>query len=249
MQRIFEDKVALVTGAGGGIGGAIAIGLAEAGAYTVAADIDLAAVNPVINLMGAARGMALALDVTNPTAITHIVDDIVSRQGRLDILVHAAGRSSRTHVLDISPAEWDDVIKVNLGGAFYCTQAVARVMTKQGGGSIIMISSQLAEVARPKGAPYVASKGGLRSLAQAMAVDLAAFQVRVNCLGPGVTLTPMTRSRYDDPQVRATWEQRIPLGRVAQPQDMVGAALFLASDEAAYITGTSLYVDGGYLAW
>lgn len=249
MQRQFETKVALVTGAGGGIGGAIAVGLAEAGAYTVVTDVNLAAVKPVINRIGAARGMACALDVTNPTAITNVVNDIVNTQGRIDILVHAAGRSSRRHILDLSPAEWDDVIKVNLSGAFYCAQAVARVMVKQGGGSIILISSQLAEVARPKGAPYVASKGGLRSLAQAMAVDLAAYQVRVNCLGPGVTLTPMTRPRYDDPQVRATWEQRIPLGHVAQPQDMVGAALFLAGDEAAYITGTSLYVDGGYLAW
>jgi NAD(P)-dependent dehydrogenase (short-subunit alcohol dehydrogenase family) len=244
-----SNRVALVTGAGGGIGGAIAAGLAREGAYTVVTDKDLDKAEQTVGTIGGDCARAMVLDVTQPAVAAAVVADVVDQHGRLDVLVHAAGRSNVVHALDLTPNEWEEIIHVNLSGAFYCAQAAARVMASQGSGSIILVSSQLAKIARPKGAPYVASKGGQRALAQALAVDLAACGIRVNCLAPGVTVTPMTQARFEDSDVRAGWEKRVLLGRVAQPQDMVGAALFLASDESAYVTGTSLYVDGGYLAW
>jgi len=145
--------------------------------------------------------------------------------------------------------DFDRVIRTNMKSVFLCGQAAARQMVRQGdGGSIINITSQLAEVARPERAAYVASKGGARSLTHAMAVDLAAHGIRVNAIAPGPTLTGLTRASYTDPEARRTTEALIPLGRLGQPDDLVGAVLFLASDESRWVTGSTVTVDGGYLA-
>ncbi len=171
---------------------------------------------------------------------------------------NSAGISHRLDFLELDAETWDRIIAVNLTGMFHLGQAAARQMVRQAngeksgggksGGSIINVTSQLAEVARPERAAYVASKGGARSLTHAMAVDLAAHGIRVNAIAPGPTLTGLTRASYTDPEARRATEALIPLGRLGQPDDLVGAVLFLASDESRWVTGSTVTVDGGYLA-
>ena len=250
MGRV-AGKAALVAGAGGGIGGAGAEALAREGAAVFCADIDGAAATAVAERIRGAGGRAAAhqLDVCDRTAIDEAVAAAVREFGRLDILLECAGISHRLGFLDLDAATWDRIIAVNLTGMFHLGQAAARQMVRQGnGGSIINVTSQLAEVARPERAAYVASKGGGRSLTHAMAVDLAAHGIRVNAIAPGPTLTGLTRASYTDPASRHATEALIPLGRLGQPGDLVGAVLFLASDDSRWVTGSTVTVDGGYLA-
>src|SRR5437879_5149282 len=248
MGRV-EGKVALVTGAGGGIGGAGAEGLGREGAAVLCTDIDAGAAEATAGRIRAAGGKAasLGLDVRDRAAVDAAVAACVEQFGRLDILVECAGISHRLNFLDLDSDTWDRIIAVNLTGMFHLGQAAARQMVKQGGGSIINVTSQLAEVARPERAAYVASKGGARSLTHAMAVDLAAHGIRVNAIAPGPTLTGLTRASYTDPEARRATEALIPLGRLGQPDDLAGAVLFLASDESRWVTGSTVTVDGGYL--
>jgi NAD(P)-dependent dehydrogenase (short-subunit alcohol dehydrogenase family) len=254
MGRV-AGKVALVAGAGGGIGGAGAEALAREGALVFCADLDGAAAEATAARIRAAGGRAAAssLDVRDRAAVDATIAAAAREFGRLDILLESAGISHRLDFLDVDAETWDRVIAVNLTGMFHLGQAAARQMVGQAhggrsGGSIINVTSQLAEVARPERAAYVASKGGGRSLTHAMAVDLAAHDIRVNAIAPGPTLTGLTRASYTDPEARRATEALIPLGRLGQPGDLVGAVLFLASDESRWVTGTTITVDGGYLA-
>src|SRR5271169_762763 len=249
MGRI-EGKVALVAGAGGGIGGAGAEGLAREGSAVVCADIDAAAAEATAARIRAAGGrvIAMALDVRGRSAVDDAVAETVREFGRLDVLLDSAGVSHGGSFLDLGHGEWERVIAVNLSGMFHLGQAAARQMVRQGGGgSIINVTSQLAEVARPERAAYVASKGGGRSLTHAMALELAPHGIRVNAIAPGPTLTGLTRTSYADAERRRATIAQIPLGRLGEPEDIVGAILFLASDEARWVTGSTVTVDGGYL--
>jgi NAD(P)-dependent dehydrogenase (short-subunit alcohol dehydrogenase family) len=195
------------------------------------------------------RAVAAALDVRDRAAVDGAVAAVVREFGRLDIVLESAGISHRLGFLDVDVETWDRIIAVNLTGMFNVGQAAARHMVTQGsGGSIINVTSQLAEVARPERAAYVASKGGARSLTHAMAVDLAAHGIRVNAIAPGPTLTGLTRASYTDPAAQRATEALIPLGRLGQPDDLDGAVLFLASDDSRWVTGSTVTVDGGYLA-
>ena len=254
MGRV-SGKVALVAGAGGGIGGAGAEALAREGAAVVCTDIDGAAAEATAGRIRDAGGQAAAqgLDVRDREAVDQAVAAAVRQFGRLDILLDCAGISHRGNFLDLDAATWDRIIAVNLTGMFHLGQAAARQMVRQGpgdqgGSSIINVTSQLAEVARPERAAYVASKGGGRSLTHAMAVDVASHGIRVNAIAPGPTLTGLTRASYTDPAARRTTEALIPMGRLGRPDDLVGAVLFLASDESRWVTGSTVTVDGGYLA-
>src|SRR5213082_2667703 len=250
MARV-AGKVALVAGSGGGIGGAGAEALAREGAAVLCTDIDGAAADATAARIRAAgdRAASLGLDVRDRAAVDEAVAMAVHEFGRLDILLDCAGISHRGNFLELDPAVWDRIIAVNLTGMFHLGQAAARQMVRQGsGGSIINVTSQLAEVARPERAAYVASKGGGRSLTHAMAVDLAVHGIRVNAIAPGPTLTGLTRASYTDPEARRATEAVIPLGRLGQPDDLAGAVLFLASDESRWVTGSTVTVDGGYLA-
>ena len=249
MGRV-QGKVALVAGAGGGIGGAAAEGLAREGAAVACADIDAAAAEAIAARIRAAggRASAMALDLRDRSAVDDAVAATVREFGRLDVLLDSAGVSHGGSFLDLGHGEWERVIAVNLTGMFHLGQAAARQMVHQGGGSIINVTSQLAEVARPERAAYVASKGGGRSLTHAMALDLAAQGIRVNAIAPGPTLTGLTRASYADPKRRRATIAQIPLGRLGDPQDLVGAILFLASDESLWVTGSTVTVDGGYNA-
>jgi len=250
MARL-EGKVALVAGAGGGIGGAGAAGLASEGASVVSADIDAAAAEAVAARIraGGGRATSTALDVRDREAVDAVVAITVRAFGRLDVLLDCAGVSHGGTFLDLEHGEWERVIAVNLTGMFHLGQAAARQMVRQGsGGSIVNVTSQLAEVARPERAAYVASKGGGRSLTHAMALDLATHGIRVNAIAPGPTLTGLTRASYADPERRRATIAQIPLGRLGDPQDLIGAILFLASDESIWATGSTITVDGGYNA-
>jgi|SRR5580700_347737 NAD(P)-dependent dehydrogenase (short-subunit alcohol dehydrogenase family) len=258
MGRV-DGKVAIVAGAGGGIGGAGAEALAREGAAVLCTDADAGAADATAGRIRAAgwHAASLGLDVRDRAAVDAAIQTAVREFGRLDILLDCAGISHRGNFLDLDPATWDRIIAVNLTGMFHLGQAAARQMVRQarggkgggnGGGSIINVTSQLAEVARPERAAYVASKGGGRSLTHAMAVDLAAHGIRVNAIAPGPTLTGLTRATYTDPEARRATEALIPLGRLGQPDDLVGAVLFLACDESRWVTGSTVTVDGGYLA-
>ncbi|MFL5270034.1 MAG: SDR family NAD(P)-dependent oxidoreductase [Stellaceae bacterium] len=249
MGRV-EGKIVLVAGAGGGIGGAAAEGLGREGAAVVCADISVAGAEATAARIRAAAGRATAvnLDVRDRAAVDAAVRTAVSEFGRLDVLLDCAGVSQTAAFLDLDPGEWDRIISVNLTGMFHLGQAAARQMVRQGGGgSIINVTSQLAEVARPERAAYVASKGGGRSLTHAMALELAPHAIRVNAIAPGPTLTGLTQASYSDPERRRATIAQIPLGRMGEPEDIVGAILFLASDESRWATGSTVTVDGGYL--
>jgi NAD(P)-dependent dehydrogenase (short-subunit alcohol dehydrogenase family) len=249
MGRV-DGKVALVAGAGGGIGGAGAIGLGHEGAAVVCADIDSAAAEVTAGKIRAAggRAIALGLDVCDRSAVDFAVAATVGEFTKLDVLLDCVGISQTGGFLDLDPDDWNRIIAVNLTGMFHLGQAAARRMVRQGGGgSIINVTSQLAEVARPERAAYVASKGGGRSLTHAMALELAGQGIRVNAIAPGPTLTGLTRASYDDPERRRATIAQIPLGRLGQPEDIVGAILFLAADESRWVTGSTVTVDGGYL--
>ncbi len=196
--------------------------------------------------------MAAGVDVSERTQVEAMVAAVLQVYGRIHILVSVAGIATVRHFLDLPEDEWDRVLAVNLKGLYLCGQAVARHMAQAGGGSIINVTSQVAEVAQPDCAHYYASKGGGRQLTKAMAIDLARFNIRVNALAPGLTNTGMTKSTQVAGEEQWTYRQKIldhiPMNRPAEPEEMVGAAVFMASDESSYMTGASLIVDGGYTA-
>ena len=246
-----DGKTALVAGAGGGIGGAGAALLAREGAQVVCGDVDGTAAEASAAAIRKAGGkaVALALDVADPRSIEAAVARTAAEFGGADVLVNSAGISTTASVLDLTREVWDRVLAVNLTGMFLLGQAVARQMVARGrGGSIVNVTSQLAEVGIRDKTAYLASKGGARSLTIGMALDLAAHGIRVNAVAPGPTLTNLTRERFAGDELRAWTVSRIPLGRLGEPSDLAGAIVFLASDEARWVTGTTIVVDGGYLA-
>jgi NAD(P)-dependent dehydrogenase (short-subunit alcohol dehydrogenase family) len=247
-----SGKHAIVTGAGSGIGRAVALGFGREGAGVVVGDVDPGRAREVAQAIEDAGGVALAVqvDVRQRSSVEALVSAAVDRFARIDVLFNNAGVSSRAPFLEMTEAEWDRVLDTNLKGQFLVGQAVARHMADRGGGSIINTSSQLAEgAANPRSAHYLASKGGSRMLTRGMAADLAPYQIRVNALAPGVTVTNLTRQRLaDDAEWRRIALERIPLGRFGEPDDLVGACIFMASDESRYMTGATLVIDGGYTA-
>lgn len=244
------DRVAIVTGAGRGIGRAIALGFAREGAHLAIADLDPETAERTageVRALGRAA-LAIVVDVTQRGQVEAMVERTVAELGRLDVLVSNAGISVRHDFLELPEEVWDRVMAINLKGVFLCGQAAARHMARAGGGAIVNLASQRAEVADRRQAAYVASKGGVRMLTKAMAVDLAPYAIRVNAIGPATTLTDLNRERLADPAERHRTLDRIPLGRLGDPDDIVGPAIFLASDEARFVTGHCLFVDGGWLA-
>lgn len=245
-----RDRHIVVTGAGQGIGRAIARGLAREGARVVCSDIRGAAAAAAAEEIAATGGAAIgvAVDVRDLASVEALLEQAQSRFGRIHaVFANAGGSYARKPFLELTPADWETDRSLNLDGAFNTGLVFARHMAVQGGGSIIFTSSQLSEVARPSLVPYCAAKGGVRMLARAMAIDLAAYGIRVNCLAPGPTLSERLIARHT-PESLASEAKLMPLGRMGQPDDMVGAAIFLASDESSFVTGTTLFVDGGYTA-
>jgi len=246
MQVDLNGKIALVTGAGRGIGQAIAIGLARAGAAVAANDINPDSCERVAAGLAPAEAAAFHADVSNKHAVQAMMDGVLERWGRLDILINNAGVEPHASILTLDEWDWRRTIDVNLTGPFLCTQSAARVMKDTGGGAIVNISSIAGRAGglRDRSA-YVASKTGLVGLTKESARELAAYNIRVNAVCPGVIETEMTAAlRQNEAQIQK-WLQDIPQGRLGQPDDVVGLVLFLCSDAAAYITGQAINVDGG----
>ena len=237
-------KVALVTGASRGIGAAIAQTLAAQGAIVVAAargSNAAATVEAIIAKGGTAE--AASVDVTDPAAVDVVVAGALSRHGRVDILVNNAGIARDQLMMRMKRDDWDAVIATNLTGAFVCTQAVLRPMIKQRGGRIISISSVVGQMGNAGQVNYAASKAGLIGMAKALAREVASRGITVNVVAPGLIETDMTRALA--PGTAENWASQIPLGRLGAPEDVAHTVCFLASNEAAYITGQVVAVNGG----
>lgn len=244
-------QVALVTGGAGGLGRPIAAGLAAAGATVAVADLKLAQADAVLAEIAATgqRGLALALDVTKVASVQAVVDRLLADFGRIDVLVNCHGLTKRVASVDFLEADWDQIIDVNLKGAFLCCQRVGRVMLQQGRGSIINFASIGGLVGLPTSVAYCASKGGVVQLTRTLGVEWAPFGVRVNAIAPSSFNTPMVRNVLDaEPEYRNRVVSKIPIGRIAEPNEIVGSVLYLSSSASSMVTGTILAVDGGYTA-
>jgi 3-oxoacyl-[acyl-carrier protein] reductase len=244
----FEGKVGIVTGAGRGIGAGIARRLASEGSAVVVSDIDAESIPTVAESIQADGGRAafLQVDVTQRPAIQRLVDFALQTFERIDLLVNNAGICASTAIEDISPEEWERMMRVNLDGVFFCSQAVMATMKEQRSGSILNMASLAGKVGGlAVGAHYAASKAGVICLTKSFAKALAPYRVRVNALAPGPVATTMTD--LFTPEARAQLLQSCPLERFADVDDVAEAALFLLSDKAKHITGEILDVNGGLL--
>lgn len=244
-----EGKVAIVTGAGSGNGRAIALGYAHEGARVLAADLNEDSARETAELGERAGGEIepCRVDVSDGQSVQAMIGLAEQRFGDLDVLVSNAGIIHRTEFLDLTEEIFDRVLAVNLRGVFLCGLYAGRRMAATGGGAIVNIASVNAEVAASNTAAYCASKGGVQMLTRSMAVSLAPHKIRVNAIGPGTIPTAINRDRLSGPGALEAEAKRVPLGRLGRPEDLVGPAVFLATDDSAYVTGHTLFVDGGVL--
>ena len=238
----FVNQVVIVTGAGHGIGRAVAERFAAEGAKVAVNDVDCSRTSDVAAAIGR-NALSVAADVSDKGAVDAMFDQVLEHFGRLDVLVNNAGNiHAARHFLEADEAWWDQLLDVNLKGSFLCAHRAAHLMARQGSGVIINMSSGGATKAHRGNVAYDASKGGIEAMTRAMALDLAPYGVRVNAIGPGLIRT------YDlDEESAIERGKVVPLGRLGSPEDLAGPTVFLATEDARYITGACLVVDGGVL--
>jgi NAD(P)-dependent dehydrogenase (short-subunit alcohol dehydrogenase family) len=242
------NKVAIVTGASQGIGLACAQRLAREGARVMLADIREAEGKAAAAALGEAARFFCA-DVSQKADVDALVAATLAAFGQVDILVNNAGVTHAADFLDLAEEDFDRVLRINLKSMFLCSQAAAREMVKRQSGCIINMSSVNAELTIPNQVPYVISKGGVNQLTRVASIGLAAHGIRVNAIGPGTILTELAKKAVlASPEARHTILSRTPLGRCGEPEEVAAIAAFLASDDASYITGQTLYADGGRMA-
>ncbi|MDQ7972882.1 MAG: SDR family NAD(P)-dependent oxidoreductase [Rhodocyclaceae bacterium] len=247
---LLKDKLALVTGAGGGLGSAISLGFAQEGARVIVADVDAARAEATAARITAAGGQAwsVAIDVRDRAAVQACAADLEARLGPVDVLVNNAGISGRARIDDPHATEvWDRLIEVNLQGLFNVTHAFVPALKKTRG-CIVNLSSIVAFVSGISSAGYIASKGAVRSLTQALARDLAPFGVRTNAVAPGLMLTEMVAPQLAVPGGTDWYMKRVPMARGGEVDEIVGPVVFLCSAMASYVNGVVLPVDGGFLS-
>jgi NAD(P)-dependent dehydrogenase (short-subunit alcohol dehydrogenase family) len=245
-----SGKNALVTGGGGGLGQAICRGFAVAGARVAVADVSLdRAVETVSHLQqDAAEAFAVQVDVANKSQVEGTVTTVIERWGTIDVLVNCAGRAIRGTALDYKEEDWNTIIDVNLKGTFFCCQAAGRHMASRRSGKIINIASIGGFIAYPGSIAYLASKGGVVQLTRGFAVELAPFNVQVNAIAPSLFDTSMVAGTRSDSESQAYFMTRTPAGRKGKPEEIIGAAIFLAAECSNMVTGHTLAVDGGFLS-
>ena len=245
-----EGKVAIVTGAGRGIGKAIALGLADAGADVVVAartagDVEATAGEIIAR---GRKALAVPTDVRLSDQVTELIENTVAEFGRIDILVNNAGGSFDCSTMNMSEGGWDALIRENLKSVFLCSQAAARVMMEQKKGNIINIASIVGLRAYSSNAAYGAAKAGVINFTKTLAIDLAPYNIRVNAIAPGFIITEgVLQMRKSDPEKMKRKAAFVPLGRRGQPEDIVGGVIYLASDASAYVTAHTLVIDGGWI--
>lgn len=242
-----ENKIALVTGAGRGIGRALAIGLAEAGADVALfarTSSDIEEVAAEIRALGR-KAYPFQVDVTKREQIEQAVGQIMDKAGRLDILINNAGMNIRSQALAVTDEEWDTIMQTNLKSAFLCAQIVGQSMKEQGYGRIINIASVAGHVALRTGVVYAATKAAMIQMTKVLALEWGKFGINVNSIGPWYFKTTLTEKILANPDFLADVIARTPLQRVGELEELVGPAVFLASDAANYVTGQTLFVDGG----
>ena len=245
-----EGKVAIVTGGSRGIGRVIALGFAEAGANVVVCSrtlTDLEKVAEEIEALGR-RSLAVETNIAVKSEVDNLAEKTLEKFGTIDILVNNAAMNIMRPLTELREDGWDKVMNVGLKGYYLCSQAVAKVMIEKNSGNIINISSGAAVKAAPMLGAYSISKAGVVMLTQLLAADLARYNIRVNAIGPGMVKTGFSQPMWGNPDMLKVMESQIPLGRLAEPEEIMAVALFLASDASSYITGQTIYVDGGSMA-
>ena len=244
-----KDKVAIVTGANSGIGKAIAERFAAEGAHVAVNYRPKAGHDQEVADMLAAfptPGMPVPADVSNRAEVESMFASIMQKFGRIDIAVNNAGTESKKPFVDLTDDDWNRVLKINLFGAFLVSQLAARQMIKQGqGGKLVFISSVHEDIPFPQFTPYVVSKGGMRMLMRNIAMELAPNKINCNNIAPGAIATPINQAVLDNPEEKKNAISEIPWGRFGKPEEVASVALFLASSESDYVTGSTYYVDGG----
>jgi NAD(P)-dependent dehydrogenase (short-subunit alcohol dehydrogenase family) len=246
-----KDKVAIITGGASGIGSATAEVFVREGAVVVIADRDAAVATETAERLGS-RASAIAVDVGDGEAVRMLIDTVARREGRIDILFNNAGFGIVGNVVETSEADWNRLFQVNVTGVFLGCRHVIPVMQRQGGGVIVNTASTTSVSGIPNRAAYVASKGAVAALTRAMALDHVADNIRINAVAPGTVETPYFEKVFanapDAAALRRALEARQPMNRLGRPVEIANAVLFLASDEASFVTGTTLFADGGWTA-
>lgn len=252
MHTLFslKGKISLVTGASRGLGQAIAKALAQAGAYVICSSSRPGGAAQTVQLISEAGGnaMEIAADLADRTSVKGLVDTCYAQHQQLDILFNNGGTIARFPATDYPMEEWDRVLEVNLTATFYLSRLIGKRMIEQGHGKIINIASMLSYSGGITVPAYTASKHGVAGLTKALANEWAIHNIQINAIAPGYFRTDNTQRLQEDPQRSAAIEARIPAGRWGNPEDLAGAAIFLASDASNYVNGTIINVDGGWMA-
>ena len=252
LESIFglKNKVALVVGGGGELGKAMALGIAKSGADVAIADIKIQAANAVskeITALGR-ESIALEVDVTNSKIVDNMVEKVIAKFNQIDILVNSAGISNHVPAHEMSDEDWESVVKINLNGTFFCCRAVGKYMVKQQKGSIINIASMSGSITNKDSfnASYCASKGGVKMLSKQLAEQWARYNIRINSISPGYMRTELAIHYIDDPKNKKWIEMVSPMKRAGMPDELMGLAIYLASDASSFVTGEDVIIDGGW---
>lgn len=249
--KAFANHVVAIVGAGRGIGAGLAQRFAEAGASVLIIDLERDRAEETAGrlVQTGLNAYAVTANIVNPDEVQRLFSDCFEQHGRLDVLINSAGFAERRSMLDVDESYWDTTLDVNLKGPFFCLQAAARIMIKQGRGRVINLGSVGGYAAQMDLIAYNSAKGGVVLLNKAAALELAPHGITVNTVAPGGVEGPWNENFFDDPEYSRRWKATVPMGRVATNDDVAAAVLFLASEESKYITGQTIYVDGGKLSY
>lgn len=248
-----KSKIALVTGGGSGLGRSAAIALANAGAKVIVADINIQAANLTKeDISKDNSNLSVKVDVSNSSDVKDMVDEVIKKYKKIDILVNFAGIAKRIPAENMPEEIWDNIINVNLKGTFLCDQYIGKIMIKQKSGSIINIASMSGITANKDlggQSAYCASKAGVILLTKELATEWTKYNVRVNCISPGYMKTPVTLKTRNNQILYRKMIDSVPMKRYGEPEELAGAIIFLASNASSYVTGCNLIIDGGYTSW